>query len=178
MLSAQVVTQSFDRESNEGLHACSATRSIKQGQYCCSANGDDHQDILLDLLLTCAAKQGHKVPEDVHQRERLLGGLSHLQLNGLQLKALHNLRLCPKLQVRTWLGHCRLLDKSAQLQFVVCCLVLPQHFSHHTAPQGCPAFAACNQPLSLRWLYLQICGMHSTRALPPLCGVLTGVVHI
>jgi len=52
-----------------------------------------------DILLKAAAKQGHRLPDGLQDRCKLLARLSHLHLNGLQLKHLDSLKLCPKLQV-------------------------------------------------------------------------------
>lgn len=57
------------------------------------------QEVPLELLLAAAAKQGHKVSGGQLQQHKLLAGLTHLHLNGLQLTELHSLRLCSNLQV-------------------------------------------------------------------------------
>jgi hypothetical protein len=69
----------------------------------CTANNPaaHHQqlEVPLELLLQAASKQGHKVPAGQLQQHKLLAGLSHVHLNGLQLTELHSLRMCPSLQV-------------------------------------------------------------------------------
>jgi hypothetical protein len=68
----------------------------------CGSHQPHHQpeEVPLEQLLHAASKQGHKIPAGLQQQQKLLAGLSHLHLNGLQLMQLGSLRLCPQLQVQ------------------------------------------------------------------------------
>jgi hypothetical protein len=57
------------------------------------------QNMPADVLLKAAARQGHRIPNEPEQQQKLLRQLTHLHLNGLQLQQLQSLRLCPRLQV-------------------------------------------------------------------------------